>query len=352
MRFQLIGRDLKLADIATKLGGRVVGNAEILIKGLCSLDEPKPAHLSLYTKESKKDLSTQLNNSEIGAVLVREGTDFDQLQETTSLLYVKDPIASLVAAIKLFFESIQEEPSISPLAAIHPSVKFGKNVTVGPFSVIGTDSEIGDNVVISSHVVIYPCVKIGQGSLIHSGATIRENCQIGKNSVIQNGAIIGADGFGYYFDGKKLAPVPQVGIVKLNDGVEVGANSCIDRATIGTTEIGPHTKLDNLVQVGHNVKIGSMSILCGQVGVGGSCNIGNNVTLGGQVGVADHIEIGDKIRFAGQSGVSNNCSTPGDYAGMPAIPAQLWKRQMLALRKLPAMVSSLTKLKRSQGLPD
>ena len=164
---------------------------------------------------------------------------------------------------------------------------------------------------------------------------IREDCIVGSDTVIQNGAVIGADGFGYVPDKELgLAPVPQVGVVVLSDRVDVGANACIDRATLGTTLVGLGTKIDNLVQVGHNTKIGKFAILCGQTGVAGSCDIGNQVVLGGAVGVADHIQIVDGCRIAGKSVVFGNLTEKNDYAGYPARPAGEWRRSMAIVSKL------------------
>jgi UDP-3-O-[3-hydroxymyristoyl] glucosamine N-acyltransferase len=340
MGFEPIKRGVLISDIAARIQGEVIGDLNCKIEGLCSLDEPRPGHLSLFTGDSIKELTELLKKGSIAAVLVKSKLDIEPVLDRV-FIKVKNPVESLVRVIELFYSKTNPNPGVSSKAEVHPSAQLGKDISIGAFSVIGENVTIADGTIIHPHVVIYKDVKIGRGVEIHSGATIREGTIVGDGAVIQNGAIIGADGFGYYFDGTKLAPVPQVGIVSLSPGVEVGANTCIDRATLGTTKIGLGTKIDNLVQIGHNVQIGAMSILCGQVGVGGSSKIGNGVTLGGQSGVADHAVLADKTRFAAKAGVIGHYPEVGDYAGMPAIPAGQWRRMTSSLLKLPKLIAKI-----------
>jgi UDP-3-O-[3-hydroxymyristoyl] glucosamine N-acyltransferase len=340
MGFEPIKRGVLISEIAAKIQGEVIGDLNCEIEGLCSLDEPRSGHLSLFTGDSIKELSELLKKGSISAVLVKSKLEIEPTAGQV-FIKVKNPVAALVAVMEFFYLRTIPTPGISAKAEVHPSAQIGKNVSIGAFSVIGENVLLADNTIIHPHVVIYKDVKVGHGVEIHSGATIREGTIIGDGAVIQNGAVIGADGFGYYFDGTKLAPVPQVGIVNLSPGVEVGANTCIDRATLGTTKIGLGTKIDNLVQIGHNVQIGIMSILCGQAGVGGSSKIGNGVTLGGQSGVADHAVLADKTRFAAKAGAIGHYTEAGDYAGMPAIPAGQWRRMTSSLLKLPKFISKI-----------
>ncbi len=343
MVYRVLEKKISISDVAEIAKARLVGKTDGVVCGICSNNEPRENCLTLFTGSSKKQLRETLFGTKVTAVLVKEGNSFDDLKDSVTLLYVANPIAALVSILSHFVQFADSDGVINQTVEIHKSAKLGKNISIGAFSVIGEGAEIGDNVVIHPHVVIYPFAKVGSNSILHSGATIREYCEIGKFSLIQNGAVIGSDGFGYFFDGSMLRAVPQIGTTKLADYVDIGANTCIDRATLGTTSVDMGTKLDNLVQVGHNVKIGKMSILCGQVGIAGSAIIGNGVTLGGQAGVGDNAVIPDKCRFAGQSSVFGKVTEAMDYAGSPAVPLKDWKRQIAALRKLPSLFSKLKK---------
>ena len=233
-----------------------------------------------------------------------------------------------------FFPIENLPSSIHPQSIIEQSAQIASDVHVGPFSYIGENTKIGTGSVIHPHVCIYSNVSIGEGVEIHSGAIIREGVIIDDRCVIQNSAVIGAEGFGYYQDLDGLKPIPQVGTVHLSQNVDIGANTCVDRATLGLTELGPGVKVDNLVQIGHNVKIGSHSIVCGQSGIAGSSIIGRGVILGGGTGIADHAEIEDGSRFAARSAALTGKFKKGDYAGYPAISVSLWRRMNGLLMKL------------------
>lgn len=339
MRFSVIKRGVLLSSIIEKIGGQCTQDTNVEVFGVCSIEEPNKESLSIFTGKSEIELTRILKMDSVRAILIKDSLEIGKLESPILLIRVKDPVAALVKAMDFFVERTQPTNGISPTAIIDPSAKLGKDVRVGAYVVIGENASIGDSTTIYPHAVIYPQVTIGKRVVIHSGAAVREGCIIGDDVIIQNGAVIGSDGFGYFFNGTKLVPVPQIGKVVLEKEVDVGANTCIDRATMGTTKIGVGTKLDNLVQVAHNVQIGSMSILCGQSGIGGSAKLGNGVTLGGQTGVADHSIIGDKTRFAGHSGAHGTFDIPGDYAGMPAVPLAQWRRQMAALLRLPKLLS-------------
>ena len=253
----------------------------------------------------------------------------------------------------LFYQPYQNSNAISPRAAVAASAQIGKGVSIGDFVSIGEGCIIGDNVTIYPNVVVYPEVKIGPGVTIHAGAIIRERCELGADVIIQNGAVVGADGFGYIPDAQQgVRAVPQVGTVALAPRVEVGANSCIDRGAFGKTQIGLATKVDNLVQIGHNVRIGQFSFVCGQVAIAGSAVLGNQVTIGGNTGVSGHLTIADKVRVAGNSGVTSSLDKSGDYGGFPAQPAAAWRRQVAALRRLPERMALLRSTKAGKNDQD
>lgn len=329
---------LTLPEIADKVAGKLSHDTGNIISRICELNNCTPDSLSLFTGNSAARLNLDIGDRVCGVVLVKKGLHLSSI----ATIEVEDPIAALVQLLSIFYVE-EKNSTISQRAEISKSAVIGKNVSIGAFSVIGDNVIIEDDVIIHPQVVIYAGAKIGSKSTIHSGAVVREFVIIGSGSTIQNGAVIGSDGFGYYPTKLGLEPVPQVGIVHLGEKVDVGANSCIDRATLGATQLGSRTKLDNLVQVGHNVKIGSNTILCGQVGIAGSVEIGNQVVMAGNVGVADHIRIVDKVRIAAKSGVSTDLEKAGDYGGYPAVPVKEWYRQLSAFRLLPKFMRDKTK---------
>lgn len=252
-----------------------------------------------------------------------------------TVLAVTDPHRAFVELIPWFYEEEHIERSIHSSAVIDPSAKLAANVSIGAHCVIGPGVTLGEGAILHARVTLYRDVSIGAGSELHSGVVVREGCVIGARCGIHNNSVIGADGFGYLLDPKRgIVKVPQVGVVQIADDVEIGAGSCIDRGAIGATVIGPHTKIDNHVQIGHNVKIGSHCILCAQVGIAGSVTLHDRVVLGGGTGVADHITVVSDVRTGGHSGITTDIDAPGDYLGMPAIPATAYRRQQVALRRL------------------
>lgn len=339
---------LGVQDIAAHVAGTVTGDPALPVAGLCSLDEPIANGLTLFRGRQGKLLAGQLRGSTISAVLV--GKEFSMSDAEwrgldlpgVALIRVPDVMQALISIVPLFISPVTLTAAISPRAEIDPSARIGTSVSIGAFSVIGPRVEIGADSILHPHVVIYEGVRIGRRVTIHSGAAVRERCEIADDVVIQNGAVIGAEGFGYIPDREfGLRSIPQIGVARLGERVEVGANSCVDRATLGSTVIGRGTKIDNLVQIGHNTKIGEFSILCGQVGIAGSVTIGDRVTLAGQAGVGDHISIAGGSRVGGMAGVTGTIEARGDYMGMPAIPAREWRRQQVLLQRLPEIVKGL-----------
>jgi UDP-3-O-[3-hydroxymyristoyl] glucosamine N-acyltransferase len=323
--------------LAQCLNARIVKNSNRPAKGLCSFVDHKPDHIAFSNESSQSKLVSALTDSPLAAVIIQEGLDL--LSSAISgfdgaILETKDPASQIIDIIKVFYEEVPLVPSISEKADIHSTARIGQAVSIGAFCSIQAYVVIEDETIIHPGVTIYANAVIGRGCVIHSGAVVRENCVIKSGAIIQNGAVIGADGFGYLPGPKGLRKVPQVGHVIIGEEVEVGANSCIDRGTIASTKVGTATKIDNLVQIGHNVTIGSNSILCGQVGVAGSAKIGDQVVLGGSAKVADHVSISSKVRCAGLSGVTADIRESGDYAGFPAVKASKWRRSLAAINRL------------------
>lgn len=370
MTFRKIDTTLTTEQIAALVGGRIMGDPTRRVRGLCALEDPLDGHVCFLRTKSTRALLRALKGLVVAAALIPEelgqsGSSREPTQSTKvpashisieelgpnapTLILVRDPAAALFSLVPHFFEARTEESEISPLAAVHPTAKVGKGVHIGAYAVIGPHVEVGDDAVIHAHAVLYQAARVGARSVLHSGVAIREHCEIGTDCILHNGTVIGADGFGFVPDGNKgLRKVPQLGNVRIGDSVEVGANVCIDRATLGTTVVDDGTKIDNLAQVGHNVKIGRSSIICGQVGIAGSARVGEGVVIGGQSGVRDHTTIAPGSRVAARSGVSNDLEA-GDYAGYPAVPAHEWKRQNAALSRLSKMVTKLQAVVRARG---
>ncbi len=332
--------------ILESLGGTLQGTAPEKVKGFCSLDEPLEDHIAFLTSNSLSRLPEGLKTTRLAALIVPVEIEQNISEELSyPLILVEHPLKAVSRTLPLFFPPHSRPQGISELASVHPEARIAQDASVGPFCVVEKGAVVESGVILHPHVVLYPECSIGKNTTIHSHAVVRERCRIGAGSVIQNGAIIGADGFGYFPDPELgLERVPQVGIVHLQDRVDVGANACIDRATLGTTSIGLSTKIDNLVQIGHNAAIGMYSILCALTGVGGSTKIGNQVTIGGSSGVADHVQIVDGSRFGGKSGVTGSILDKGDYMGFPAVPATKWKRQRAAVSVLPELIRDIRSL--------
>ena len=336
---------IPLARIAALVGGKLSGDAAAPVFGICPLDDPKPGYLAFSREVSIKRIRQDLPNLPIAGLI--GPAELEIKSSGGNFVLVPDPLRAIMKLLPLFFEERKVAPGINPKADISPSAKLGERVHIGAFAVIGDDVQLGDDVVIHPHVVVYPGVKIGARSVLHSGAVIREDCEIGADNIIQNGTVVGADGFGYVPDPELgLRLVPQVGNVVLADRVEIGANTCVDRATLGTTSIGLGTKLDNHVQIGHNARIGSHSILCGMVAIAGSAKVGDRVTLAGYVGVGDHVSITNDVRVGAKGGVSCNIREKGDWGGYPPVKAHRWRMQCAALEQLPEMMRDVKRLRK------
>jgi UDP-3-O-[3-hydroxymyristoyl] glucosamine N-acyltransferase len=339
---------LSLAEITQVVSGKLVGDGSVRVQGICSLDEPALGCLSFCNSVlTPNSLHTEPTPT---ALLVKK-SNLSKVKDYCSLPFieVEEPLKAIIKLIPYFYPPFKPNQEISSKADIHPSANIAEGVSIGAFVAIGANCVIEKGTIIHPHVTIYHGVKIGLNCQIHSGAVIREETEIGDNSVIQNGAVIGADGFGYIYDDKiGLIPVPQIGRVVIGAKVDIGANSCIDRATLGTTQINYGTKIDNLVQIGHNTKVGKNTIICGAVTIAGSSQIGDEVVLGGGVGIKDHVTIADKVRLAARSGVISSIEKPGDYAGFPPVPINEWRKQILGIKLLPKMLKNFKKNK----LPD
>ena len=332
---------MKLGEIAKILDGRLNGSPDTDITGVAEI---KKAASGDITFVSKKEYLPELKHSKASAVVLQEGLDEKDLIGKPSVI-VKNSYLSLIPLLKLFYPVRGDSKGISPQSLIKTK-NIGKDVTIHPFVCIEDNAEVGDSVVIYPFTYIGKDSRIAEGSIVYSNVSIYHNVIVGKNVIIHSGAIIGSDGFGFVKDDNGIyQKIPQVGNVIIEDDVEIGANVCIDRATLGSTIIKKGVKIDNLVQIAHNVIIGDNTVIAGQTGISGSCNIGKGVVMGGQVGIADHSNVDDGVILAGRAGVTGDLEA-GIYSGIPAIEHNKWKRIQAGLTKLPELIKKVRELKR------
>ena len=330
---------MKLSAIASALNARLEnGSPDTEIAGLNGIEQAAPGELSFV---SNPKYSAAARSTKASAVIISE--DFPAIP--TAMLRAKDPYLAFAHALELFHEPMRYAPGVHATAIVHVTARIGRGAHIGPYVVVDEGVKIGAKAVLLAHVVIYRGVKIGDNFFAHAHAVVRENCRIGNNVLLQNGVVVGADGFGFAktHDGC-WHKIPQPAPVVIEDDVEVQANSCIDRATVGETRIRRGAKIDDLVLVGHACDVGEEAILCGQVGLAGSTRVGNNCILAGQVGSAGHLEIGDGATITSQSGVPSDVPAGALYSGYPAMENKLWLKVMAALKNLPEMQKTVRRL--------
>ena len=330
---------MKLADIATALNARLDNaSPDTEITAVAGIEQAGPGQLTFV---SNPKYNAAAKTTTASAVIVAE--NFPAI--STGMLRSKNPYLAWAKAIELFYQPPSYAPGIHPTAVVHPKAKLGKNAHLGPYVVIDEDVVIGDNAVLLAHAVIYRGVTIGNNFFAHAHAVVREFCQLGDNVVLQNGALVGTDGFGFAKDDSgHWHKIIQSGNVVIENDVEIQANTCIDRASIGETRIGRGTKIDNLVQVGHSCTIGHDTLLIAQVGLAGTTDVGNNVILAGQVGVSGHVKIGDGAIAIAQSGIPHDVPAGAMVSGAPAIDHRLWLKCCAAYAKLPEIAKAVRKL--------
>jgi UDP-3-O-[3-hydroxymyristoyl] glucosamine N-acyltransferase len=334
---------MKLSAIAAALNLRLEnGSPNTEITGLNAIDHAGPGELTFV---SNPKYAAAARTTKAAAVIVSE--DFPAV--AAAMLRGKDPYVAFAQALELFHAPLRYAPGVHPTAVIDPSAQIGANAHIGPYVVVGENVEIGANAVLLAHVVIYRGVKIGDNFFAHAHSTIRENCRIGSNVLLQNGVVIGADGFGFAKTAEgRWHKIPQPAPVVIEDDVEVQANSCIDRASVGETRIARGVKVDNLVQVGHGTHVDEDALLCSQVGLAGSTEIGKRVILTGQVGVVGHCKVGDDAIVTPQSGVAGDIPAKALVSGAPAVDHKAWLKYSAILPKLPELVRRI-RAKKAEG---
>jgi UDP-3-O-[3-hydroxymyristoyl] glucosamine N-acyltransferase len=329
-----------LAELADLLGAQLLGDPTAVITGVAGIEDAAPGHLTFV---ANKRYAALARTTRATAILVEP--EFAEISAAT--LRLKNPYLAFARVIELFYTPPAYAPGIHPTAVIAPTARIGKDAHIGAYVVIQDHVVVGDHATILPHVVLYPHVRVGDHLFAHAHSVVREYCQLGDHVVLQNGVIIGADGYGFAKqDNGTWYKILQSGRAVLEDRVEVQANACIDRASIGETRIHAGAKIDNLVQVGHGSTVGENTLLCAQVGLAGSTTIGSGVILAGQVGVAGHCTVGDGAMATAQSGIPNDVAPGKIVSGYPAIDNRQWLRSVALLNRLPELLRSL---RRSSG---
>lgn len=309
-----------LAELAQLLEAEIVGDGQTTICGIAPLEEAKPDDLAFVTDAVKAP--DRLAASRASAVLVALDMPVDR-----PALRVPDPYLGFIRLVEAYFPPQHPAWGIDARAVLAPDVVVGQGVNVGPYAVVGEGVRLADDVVIYPGTHVGPGCDIGPGCVLYANVSLYPRVTLGRGVVIHSGAVIGADGFGYRrLDDGTYRKIPQVGGVLIGDGVEIGANTCVDRATLGNTVIEAGAKLDNLVQIGHNSVVGTCTVMAGQAGVSGSVRVGARVRMGGQAGIADHLTIGDEAAISAQAGVAASVAPGAKVFGTPAVPSTLAKR--------------------------
>ena len=327
---------MKLREVASVIDGEITGDPDIEILGVAGVHDVREGEITFL---ADRRLVKECARSKAACVVVKNVIpEIDKPQ-----VVVGNPHYAFAQLLGLFSAKPERPSGVSDSARVSPHAVIGRDVTIYPFSYISDGAAIGDETVIYPGVFVGNEAVLGAGCIIYPNVTIRERVTIGRRVIIHPGAVIGSDGFGYVTEGGRHHKIPQIGSVTVGDDVEIGANVTIDRATTGSTVIGKGTKIDNLVQIGHNVSIGEHAILAGQAGVGGSTVIGNYVVLGGQVGVADHARIEDGSMLAARSGVFGHLPK-GVYSGSPTLPHKEWLKATALFARLPDLQRKVKEL--------
>lgn len=329
-------------QIANVIGGRVEGNKDAKVHTFAKIEEGTEGAISFL---SNPKYTHYLYNTKSSIVIVNEDVELGKDVDAT-LIRVPNAYESIAKLLQIYEASKPKKTGVAPQAYIAPSAKLGNNCYVGPFAYVGEGAEIGDGCQIYPHAVVGDNVKVGSNCIFYPNTTIYQGCKIGNNVTIHAGSVIGADGFGFAPGANGYDKIPQIGIVVIEDNVEIGANTCVDRSTMGATVIHKGVKLDNLVQVAHNVEIGENTVMSAQVGIAGSTKVGSWCMFGGQVGLAGHITIGNKTFLGAQSGVPGSLKGGEELIGTPPMnPRQYFKSQAI-FRRLPDMYKDLNDAKK------
>jgi UDP-3-O-[3-hydroxymyristoyl] glucosamine N-acyltransferase len=331
---------MKLGELARRLGAELRGDADVEVTGVKGIEDAGPTEITFVANPRYAGLARK---TQAAAVLVEP--EFQEIAAAT--LRIKNPYHAFSRALAIFYQPPAYPPGIHPTAVIDPTAEIGEGAHIGAYAVVGPGVRLGPRAKLLPHVVIYPGVRAGADFFAHAHSVVREGCVLGDHVTLENGAIVGADGFG--FSKNELGQwekIPQSGPVRLGDRVDVQANACIDRATVGETRIGSGTKVDNLVQVGHGSSVGENTLLCAQTGLAGSSAVGNNAILAGQAGVAGHCTLGDGVILTAQSGVSHDVPAGKMISGSPAFDNRIWLRAVAIFQRLPELLKRVERIEK------
>jgi UDP-3-O-[3-hydroxymyristoyl] glucosamine N-acyltransferase len=331
---------MKLGELASRLGAELRGDADLEVTGVKGIEEAGPTEVTFVANPRYASLARKTHAA---AVLVEPG--FQEISAAT--LRLNNPYHAFSRALALFYQPPAYAPGIHSTAVIDPGAEIGDAAHIGAYVVIGPGVRLGAHATLLPHVVLYPGVQAGDYLFAHAHAVVRENCVLGDHVTLENGAIVGADGFGFAKNEQgHWEKIPHSGPVRLGNRVDVQANACIDRATVGATEIGNGTKVDNLVQIGHGSKVGENTLICAQTGLAGSSVIGNNVILAGQTGIAGHCTVGDGVILTAQSAVSHDVPPGKMISGSPAFDNRIWLRAVTIFQRLPELLKRLDRVEK------
>ena len=329
-------------QIAEFIQGTIVGDENATVQTFAKIEEGIPGAISFL---SNPKYTPYIYDTQSSIVLVNN--DFVPEKEVkATLIKVNNAYESLAKLLNLYEMSKPKKTGIDPLAYIAPTAKIGENVYIAPFACVGDNAEIGDNTSLHPHATVGSGAKVGHDCILYPHVTVYHDCRVGNHCILHAGSVVGADGFGFAPSPEGYEKIPQIGIVVLEDNVEIGANTCIDRATMGATIIRKGVKLDNLIQIAHNVEVGSHTVMASQVGIAGSTKIGEWCMFGGQVGVAGHIKVGNKVNMGAQSGVHSSIKDGEALIGTPPMPLKSYFKSSAVFRKLPEMYLELNSLKK------
>ncbi len=327
--------------VAAACGGRVVGDGAAPVEGVRALEAAGPRDLS-FVADAKAEKTAAA--SAAGVLLARSAAAF----AGRTVVEVSEPTSALAAVLESLFPRRAARPGVHPTAIVAPDARVASGAEVGPYAVVGDGTDVEDGAILESHVVVGRRCRVAAGAWLHPHVVLYDGVAVGPGAEVHSGAVLGADGFGYAAGPAGLRKVPQVGGVEVGAGAEIGANSCVDRATLEETRIGDGTKVDDLVMVGHNCDIGRHVVLCGQVGLAGSTTIGDGTVLAGQVGTAGHIRVGRGVKAGGQTGITADVPDGATVFGTPHLPHRDAFRVQAELRRLPQTARLVRRLARPE----